>query len=82
MGLNIKNPDVEARIRKLAATTGESLTQALDRAVQEKLDRLLPKRKSLEDVLARIEDLRREAGWTADTVVSDDELYDEFGLPR
>jgi ribonuclease VapC len=40
MGLNIKNAGVEAAIRKLAARTGESLTDAIDNAVQEKLARL------------------------------------------
>jgi len=40
MGLNIKNADVETNIRKLADRTGESLTDAVDRAVREKLARL------------------------------------------
>jgi antitoxin VapB len=40
MGLNIKNADVETNIRRLAARTGESLTDAVDLAVREKLARL------------------------------------------
>ena len=40
MGLNIKNPDVESAIRKLAARTGESLTDAVANAVREKLSRV------------------------------------------
>ena len=40
MGLNIKNMDVETNIRKLAAKMGESLTDAVDHAVREKLVRL------------------------------------------
>ena len=40
MGLNIKNPEVESAIRKLAAQTGESLTDAIANAVREKLARV------------------------------------------
>ena len=40
MGLNIKKPDVESAIRKLAAHTGESLTEAVAGAVREKLARV------------------------------------------
>jgi hypothetical protein len=40
MGLNIKNPGVEADIRRLAELTGESLTSAVQAAVREKIARL------------------------------------------
>lgn len=40
MGLNIKNPQTEAAIRRLAARTGESLTEAVNNAVQDKLARI------------------------------------------
>lgn len=36
-GLNIKNPDAEAKIRELAALTGEKITEAVMRAVDERL---------------------------------------------
>jgi hypothetical protein len=42
MGLNIKNPGVERNIRELADRTGESLIDAVDHAVREKLARLKP----------------------------------------
>ena len=37
MGVIIKNPATEAKIRKLAERTGESLTDAVDQAVGERL---------------------------------------------
>jgi len=40
MALSIKNPHTEELARELAATTGESLTEAVTVAVQERLARL------------------------------------------
>ena len=75
MGLNIKNPGVESDIRKLAAHTGESLTDAVANAVREKLTRVEEESarnapaKTLEELLERIrpmqdefEDYRRRTG--------------------
>lgn len=41
VALNIKNEDTVAAARELAALTGESMTQAIDTAVRERLDALL-----------------------------------------
>jgi antitoxin VapB len=38
MALNLKNPDVERLARDLAQVTGESLTEAVRRALEERLD--------------------------------------------
>ena len=40
MALNIKSPDAERDVRRLAELTGESLTEAMHRAVRERLERL------------------------------------------
>jgi antitoxin VapB len=92
MGLNIKNPNVEADIRKLAELTGESLTTAIREAVREKLARLeqqAGRRETLEEHLAAIrplqealkaQQLRPEDKRTARELI--DELYDEHGLPK
>lgn len=67
MGLNIKNPAVETNIRKLAERTGESLTDAIDHAVREKLARLEDESamsrqpQTLEEVLAAIKPMQDEA---------------------
>ena len=39
MGVIIKNPTTEKKIRRLAKRTGETLTQAVERAVDERLAR-------------------------------------------
>ncbi|MBV8630219.1 MAG: type II toxin-antitoxin system VapB family antitoxin [Silvibacterium sp.] len=42
MALYIKNPNVEKSARRLARLTGESLTEATERAIEERLARLQP----------------------------------------
>jgi antitoxin VapB len=67
MGLNIKNREVEAAIRQLAERTGESLTDAINHAVREKLARLddeatrNPPVQSVGELLERIRPLQEEA---------------------
>lgn len=92
MGLNIKNPDVEADIRKLAELTGESLTSAVQGAVREKIDRLEhseSRRETLEEHLAALrplqealkaQQLRPDDQRIARELI--DDLYDEHGLPK
>jgi antitoxin VapB len=94
MGLNIKRPETEANIRKLAARTGESLTDAIDRAVSEKLARLDAQAarnrpaETAEQILEKLRPLqeavaaeRRSRGDTRTSKELMDELYDEHGLP-
>lgn len=91
MGLNIKNPAVETNIRKLAERTGESLTDAIDHAVQEKLERLEKEHEqnkvpqTLEEVLAAIkpmqdefEEYRRRTGDTRSAEQFMKDFDDEF----
>ncbi|MDG5494242.1 MULTISPECIES: type II toxin-antitoxin system VapB family antitoxin [Azospirillaceae] len=40
MALNIKSPEAERDVRRLAELTGESLTEAMHKAVRERLERL------------------------------------------
>ncbi len=42
MGISIKNPKLEQDIRTLAARTGQSLTDTVATAIQEKLSRTPP----------------------------------------
>ncbi|MGA7710773.1 MAG: type II toxin-antitoxin system VapB family antitoxin [Rhizomicrobium sp.] len=94
MGLNIKNPGTEANIRKLAARTGESLTDAIDRAVVERLERLdaesadIKPAETAEELLEKLRPLqeaiaaeRKARGDTRTMQEMMDELYDENGLP-
>jgi antitoxin VapB len=83
MPLNIKDPQTDRLVRELAQSTGETITQAVEVAVAERLDRLRAGRPSrrLADELDRIA-LRCAALPLLDTR-SDDEIlgYDERGLP-
>jgi antitoxin VapB len=86
MGVIIKNAATEAKIRKLAKRTGETLTQAVERAVDERLARVAPERRKgrvdrakLAQVLAYFRSLPKQ-----NEHLTDDEIigYDENGLPR
>lgn len=82
MGLNIKNPALEAEIRALAAETGEGLTEAIANAVAERRARVRKggarrnRRGALAKIVASLKlpaELRHS---------SHDDLYDEAGLPK
>lgn len=85
MGVIIKNPATEAKIRKLAARTGESLTDAVDQAVGERLERLGPAKrkgrvncKRLAELLAYFDSLPKiNEHLTNEEIIG----YDEGGLP-
>jgi len=67
MPISIKDPETDRLARALAAATGESLTEAIRRALQDRLDR--ETRRSRLPVL----DPR-----SAEEIVG----YDDHGLPR
>lgn len=84
MALNIKNPQTEHLAHLLAQETGESLTEAVTTALQERLaavrrmaerDQLIASVESIQDMLAAIPDRDTR---TAEEILD----YDEFGLPR
>jgi antitoxin VapB len=82
MGLNIKNETVERLAREIAAETGESLTSAIQHALEERLARL----RSDEDFAvkkARVREILKRSGPTPPGLTSDhSDLYDEWGLPK
>jgi hypothetical protein len=85
MGLNIKNPETEDKIRKLAAELGVSLTEAVDRAVAEKLGSLTRDEDVQRDIDALLQIAQESAKRFSDTEKAfdwDDHLYDERGLPK
>ena len=90
MGLNIKSHRAEAAIRALAAKTGEGLTEAVERAVEERLARLRQSGApatgaSLLDRIRPLQELvaaeRRAKGDSRTARELMDALYDESGLP-
>ncbi|MGH3922481.1 MAG: type II toxin-antitoxin system VapB family antitoxin [Pseudonocardiaceae bacterium] len=86
MSLNIKSDEAHKLTRELAQLTGESLTQAVTTAVQERLERV---RQKHNDTLITAEALlaigRDTAPRLREPTLSAEHgelLYDERGLPR
>jgi antitoxin VapB len=83
MALNIKDVETDRMARELAAATGESITEAVARALEERLARVTGRRRRrrLADDVARIQ-ARIALVPMADKRPPDDALgYDAFGLP-
>ena len=84
MAISIKSLETERLARELASRTGESLTGAIQKSLEERLERLKQKRRSpllltqLEDILRRVDQLPILDSRTPDEIVG----YDEHGLPR
>jgi antitoxin VapB len=82
MGMNIKNPNVERLARELAKETGETITSAIQRALEMRLDRVRKdrdidrKKRELDEFLAKLP--APPPGMTSDH----SDLYDERGLPK
>jgi antitoxin VapB len=84
MPISIKSLETERLARELASRTGESLTGAIQKSLEERLERLKQQRRSpllstqLEDILRRVDQLPILDSRTPDEIVG----YDEHGLPR
>ena len=84
MAMSIKNDVTERLARQVAKETGESLTEAIQKSLEERWERLKARRRThllsmqIDDLLARMDALP-----TLDSR-SDDEIlgYDEHGIPR
>jgi antitoxin VapB len=84
MSLNIKNEKTHRLVRELARATGESMTAAVDKAVQERLQRVRRTKKGT--LTERLLQIGREcAAHMKEPYRSIDHgemLYDEKGLPK
>lgn len=83
MALNIKDPATEKSVRELAALTGETVTAAVRRAAEERLQRVRRKQsgRSLAEELLEIAN-RCAALPDQDERAAEEILgYDERGLP-
>lgn len=83
MGMNIKSDDTHRRAKELARLSGETLAEAVDRAVSERLEKLRRRRnrKALAARLLKIGDQCSRLP-ILDKRSPDEMLYDERGLPR
>jgi len=83
MALSIKSIETEHLAREIAARTGESLTGAIQRALEERLERLNNSRRSqalaaqIDDILKRVDEMPDLDARTPDEIIG----YDENGLP-
>lgn len=84
MPLSIKNPRTERLARELAAVTGESITDAVEIALAERLERMRATgsdaavRVEVDGIIRRVRKLRVKDARSADEILG----YDESGLPR
>jgi antitoxin VapB len=87
MSILVKNAGTEKKIRRLAKRTGETITAAIDRAVDDRLAKLGPERRKkgrvdrrkLAELLAYFASLPK-----TNEYLTDEEIigYDEHGLPK
>lgn len=86
MGILIKRPETEEKIRQLAERTGETITDAVDRAVDERLARVAGGARSGRVDWDRLEQLvsKVRSSPAINAHLTDDEIvgYDETGVPR
>jgi antitoxin VapB len=84
MAISIKSVEAERLAREISARTGESLTTAIQKALEERLNRLKNHRKKqilttqLEDILRRVDEMPTRDSRTEDEILG----YDEHGLPH
>lgn len=85
MEITINNPRVESQLRELAKLAGEDSSEALEKAVAERLSRET-ERKRIERSISVAEVDRLVAELNALPILDDraieDILYDDSGLPR
>ena len=83
MPLSIKNAETEGLARKVAELTGETITDAIRLALEERYERLRRERsgRSLRDELTEIAEHCSRLPVISN--MTDDEIlgYDEFGIP-
>lgn len=84
MAMSIKSLQVERLAREIAAKTGESLTGAIQKALEERLGRLETERgkevimTQLQDILRRVDKMPVVDPRTPNEILG----YDDRGLPR
>jgi antitoxin VapB len=94
--LNIKDAEATRLVRELVEMTGETQTEAIRKALRERLEREKAerqsrmngqadeKRREIEKALAEIKQIQEEVRrlGLAQHVLTDDDLYDDNGLPK
>ncbi len=83
MSLNIKNNNTHRQAKELARLAGETMTEAVNRAIAERLERLRKKRNK-GALVERLLEIGRECANLPllDKRSPEEMLYDKRGLPR
>jgi len=83
VSLNIKNELTHRRAKELARLAGETMTEAVDRAITERLQRIRKKRNKA-SLVERILEIGHECARlpVLDKRSPEGMLYDERGLPK
>ena len=80
MGMNIKSEKAQRLAKEVAAQTGETMTAAVENALQERLERLL-RDKDFAERKRRVREIVKGFGPIPEGMTSDhSDLYDEKGL--
>lgn len=83
MTINIKDPEVDLMVRKLADMTGDKMTEVVRKAVQALHDREMKRQKGVADKInAMIDELEEECAGQEKPSSNNDWMYDEHGLPK
>lgn len=83
--VQIRKPEVVERLRELARLEGKSITDLVEDMVRERDERLASRREAeIEAKLAAVEEIVREfnALPILGPLLTDDDIYDENGLPK
>ena len=80
--LNIKNPEAHALAQRVAALTGETMTEAVTIALRERLARIETNESLAAEILALGRDCAKRLKEPWRSADHADLLYDESGLPR
>lgn len=80
--MNIKDPEVHRMAHELAARRSTSATGAVRQALREALDREDEERGSRTGMAARLLAIAEEARAIDSPYLTDDDLYDDRGMPR
>jgi antitoxin VapB len=84
MALNIKNAEAERLARELARQAGESVTEAIRKALEDRLKRVKVRRvarsfaEDVQDILSRVDALPILDTRSEEQILK----YDEHGIPR
>ena len=83
--VQIRKPEVAERLRELARLEGKSITDLVEEMVRERDERLVARREAeIEAKLAAVEEIVSHFNSLPiiGPLLTDDEIYDEDGLPK